>query len=238
MQQDLSGSLGRSRKSSWVSVAVQFKLQRVEASLAGEEGSAMGLASSRAKRRRTAIDRVPPRPGGEPGTRWPERVAGDFQTPGPNYGANRRSGFSRRNPHGKKEGTCPGPILGLCPPAPSHTHRADLRRGGQSTKVRLAGTSLRPATRRTTATRGADCLRGATQERHGRVAVDRHQPPTLVVDVNVHCSCGLLACGTRQYAGVCRTATPTRYANPLRQSTTPIHYANPLHGAVIGGAIT
>ena len=63
----------------------------------------MGLASSRVKRRRTAIDRVPPRPGGEPGTRWPERVAGDFQTPGPNYGANRRSGFSRRYPHREKK---------------------------------------------------------------------------------------------------------------------------------------
>src|SRR5713101_1526674 len=69
---------------------------------------------------------------------------------------------------------------------------------------------------------------GSGREWHGRALFERHQPTTLVVDVNVHCSCGLLACGTRQYAGVCRTATPTRYANPLRQSTTPIHYANPL----------
>ncbi len=40
-------------------------------------------------------------------------------------------GFSRRHPHGKKEGTCPGPILGPCPPAPSHTRPADSRPGGQ-----------------------------------------------------------------------------------------------------------
>jgi len=52
--------------------STEFKLQLVEAYLTGD-GSAKGLARYRATRRRMAIDRVPPRPGGEPVTRRPER---------------------------------------------------------------------------------------------------------------------------------------------------------------------
>ena len=52
--------------------STEFKLQLVEAYLTGD-GSAKGLARYRATRRRMAIDRVPPRPGGELPTRRPER---------------------------------------------------------------------------------------------------------------------------------------------------------------------
>ena len=52
--------------------STEFKLQLVEAYLTGD-GSAKGLARYRATRRRMAIDRVPPPPGGELPTRRPER---------------------------------------------------------------------------------------------------------------------------------------------------------------------